>query len=149
MATTYDFTNGSIGGAAVPRVKTAEENEVFFLRNIVDFSLQDLEAGETDVAQVIDIPAATTVITAWLRIMTAETADGTVDLGYGGNPDVWGDALAVDSIAGSIVGYLWVPVYFASADTIDITATTDSSDVDIDGLKVEVVAMCVKNVDTF
>lgn len=149
MATTYNFTNGSIDGQTVPRVKTAEENEVFFLRNIVDFSKQTIEAGAADVAQVINIPADTTVITAWLRIITAETTNGTVDLGYGANPDIWGDALAVDTTAGGIVGYLWVPYYFSAADTIDLLATTDTADIDIDGLKVEVVAMCVKNVGAF
>jgi len=149
MATTYNFTDGSIAGAITPRVKTAEENEVFFLRNIVDFSLQTIEATATDTAQVINIPAGTTVLTAWLRVITAETANGTVDLGYGGDPDVWGVALAVDGAAGSLLGYLRVPLYFSATDTIDILATTDTGAVDIDGLKVEVVAMCVKNLSAF
>jgi len=147
---TYNFTDGSITGHPVPRSKTPEENEVFFLRNIVDCSKQTLDAGNGDVAQVINIPAGTTVITCWLRIITAETTNGTVDLGYGGVVNKWGDALAVDSAAGTVLGALtYSPVYFSSADTIDIKATTDTADVDIDGLKCEVVAMCVKSLDSF
>jgi hypothetical protein len=151
MATTYNFTDGSIAG--VPRMTqtTLRENELTILRHIVDFSLQNIEAGAADVAQCLIIPAATTVLTAYVRVMTAETANGTVDLGYGGNADQWGDALDVAAAADVTVGGLGsnVPVYFAAADTIDLTATTDGADVDLDGLKVEVFAVCLKHVDTY
>lgn len=150
MATTYVFYDGSITGQIVPPKHTPEEDEMFILRNIVDFSKQTLQAGESDVAQVLSIPAGTTVIACWLRIITAETTNGTVDLGYAAN-EFWGDALAVDGSVAAILGatHDWVPYYFAAADTVDITATTDTADVDIDGLKVEVTAVCLKALSTY
>jgi hypothetical protein len=150
MATTYVFYDGSIAGQMVPPKHTPEEDEMFILRNIVDFSKQTLEAGEGDIAQVLAVPAGTTVVSCWLRVITAETTSGTVDLGYAAN-NTWGDALAVDTAAGGILGatHDWVPIYFEDADTIDITATTDTSDVDIDGCKVEVTAVCLKSLDTY
>jgi hypothetical protein len=39
-------------------------------------------------------------------------------------------------------------VYFATADTIDLTATTINGDVDIDGAKIEVYAAMLKHIDT-
>lgn len=146
MATTYNFTDGSISGQTVPRVKTAEENEIFFLRNIADFSLQTLTQSTADIAQVINVPAGTTVITAWIRVITADGDAATIDLGYGGNPDQWLDNGAANSAAGTLLGYLWVPQYFASADTIDITVKETA---DLDEMKCEVVAMCMKQLGSF
>lgn len=150
MATTYNFTNGSIAGIDKPIEATLEDNFPTIRRAIVDFSKQTIDAGEGDIAQVINIPAATYVIAVWARIITAETTNGTVDLGYGGS-NQWGDALAIDAAAGSIVGGSndWLPVYFASADTIDIKATTDTADVDIDGAKLEVCAVMLPAKDAF
>lgn len=145
-ASTYNFTDGSIAGAYVPADTTLHENRVIVRRNIVDFSLQSLDAGEGDIAQVINIPADTTVLRAGIRVITAETANGTVDLGYGGDVDEWGDALSL-ATADVVVGMLDSPMYFAAADTIDIKATTDTADVDIDGAKVEVFALMIKHAD--
>jgi len=141
-ADTVVWYDGSIAGTfAVPQFET-RTNMLTTRRIIVDCSKRTLDAGDGDIAQVIPIPAGTTVIAVWLRIITAETANGTVDLGVGGS-NGWGDALAVDSAAGTILGAVndWVPTYFATADTIDVTATTDTADVDIDGAKFEVVAV--------
>lgn len=145
-ASTYVFYDGSINGQEIPAQHTLEDNILTVRRVIVDFSKQNLDAGEGDVAQVIPVEAGTFVMTAWLRVITAETANGTCDLGYGGNVDEWGDALALDSAADSVLGAIndWVPVYFAADDTIDIVATTDTADVDLDGAKVEVVAVLLK-----
>jgi hypothetical protein len=141
-ATTYNFTNGSISGQ--PKVHDTLPNTTgsFVRSNIVDCANQNLDAGNGDIGQCINIPADTWVMRVLLRTITAETASGTVDLGHGGNADVWGDALAIDAAAG-IVATLDVPQYFASADTIDVTATTDTADVDIDGWKFELVAIMV------
>jgi hypothetical protein len=230
MATTYKFTDCSITNVRPMTKRTPVENEVFILRHVLDFSLQAIEAGASDVAQALDIEAGTEVIDAWLRVITAETADATVDFGYGTDPNYFGRNLNVDSVgvakrtleasetwdAGSIgdgneeeedvtvVGaalgdkaeatlgvdtedldvtaavtsedtvtvtvanntggaidlgsttltvYVYKtelagsPLVFAAADTLDITATIVNGDVDIDGLKVEVVAMCRKTLD--
>jgi hypothetical protein len=140
MATTYNFTNGSIAGQ--PKVNDTLPNTtgVFVRSNVVDCANQNLDAGEGDVGQVINIPADTWVLQVVLRTITAETANGTVDLGSGLDADQWGDGLAIDAAAG-IVQTIDIAEYFAAADTIDVTATTDTADVDIDGWKFEVVAV--------
>jgi hypothetical protein len=140
-ATTYNFTNGSISGQ--PKVNDTLPNTggLYSRSNIVDCANQALDAGEGDIAQVINVPADTWIVQVLLRTITAETANGTVDLGVTGvDPDGFGDALAVDAAAG-IVATLDVPIYVASADTIDVLATTDTADVDIDGWKFEIVAI--------
>lgn len=148
---TYVFYDGSIAGQMQPADCTLEDNRLVIRRCIVDCSKQNLDAGDGDVGQVIPVDAGTTVVACWIRVITAETANGTCDLGYGGSVNAWGDALALDSAAGSILGatHDWVPIHFASADTIDVKATTDTADVDLDGAKFEVVAVMLKALDTY
>jgi len=147
---TYNFTDGSIENQMVPPEMEIVTTQPTILRNIVDCSLQTLDAGDGDVGIVLNIPANTTVLECGIRIITAETADGTLDLGVTGvNVDQWGAALAVDSAVGTILGMLSAPLHFASADTIDVLATTDTNDVDLDGLQFEVFAVCIKQVDTY
>jgi hypothetical protein len=232
MATTYNFTDGSLAGQVFPPTPRVTDSEVTILKNILDFSRQNIEAGASDVAQALIVPADTTVLACWMRVITAETANATVDLGYGSNADQWGGALNVDAtgivptvlegsvtwdasaiadgdeeakeipVTGAALGDAVIvvpgidvtdleisgtvtdedtvtvilanntgaeinlasmtitayvdkapmaknPVHFAAADTIDITATVDNGDVDLDGLKVEVSALVLKQVDTY
>ena len=227
MATTYDFTNGSIVGH--PRMTSQEptENTPFFLRHVIDFSIQNLDSSATDVAKCLNIPAYVEVLDAWIRVITAETADACVNLGYGSDVDYWGKNLNLDAtgtakrvlpgsatwdassiadgdeeakevtVAGAAIGdhveaelgvdiadlqltadvtaedtvtvtlsnstggaidlasttlsvrvfkanLNQTPLYFSSADTIDISCSTTNGDVDLDGAKIEVVAMCRK-----
>ena len=139
---TYNFTDGSISGQAKVAATLPNTTGPFVRSNVVDCANQTLDAGDGDVGQVLNIPADTWVTQVLLRTITAETTNGTVDLGHGGSTDVWGDALAVDAAAG-IVATLDVAQYFASADTIDVIATTDTADVDIDGWKFEILAVMV------
>ena len=139
---TYNFTDGSISGLEKIADNLPNTKGPYVRSAVVDCAKQNLDAGDGDVGQVLNIPADTWVMRVLLRTITAETANGTVDLGHGGDADVWGDALAIDAAAG-IVATLDVPQYFASADTIDVTATTDTADVDIDGWKFEIVAVMV------
>jgi hypothetical protein len=226
-ATTYNFTDGALVYDTVPKV--IESPYVKVLRNICDFSAQAIDAGEADVAQCIAIPAGTIVLDAFVRVKTAETADGTMDLGYGGDADYWGKNLNLDTTAGSVIptillgsatwdagsiddgneeakdvtiagaaigDYVTVsmgvdvadlavagqvtaedtvtvsllnntggaidlasttvsvvvnkaplrgnPVYFATADTIDLTASVINGDVNIDGAIVEVIALTLE-----
>ena len=149
MATTYDFTAGTtIGGAKIPIIPTPQEDRLFILRNIVDFSKQNLDVSETDVAQVLDIPAGTTVMAVYVRIITAETAAADFGLGYGGGTTAWGTGLGADGSVGAILGatHDWVPIHFTSADTVDILS---EGAVDFDGFKCEVTAICLKALDTY
>mgnify|MGYP007066197660 CR=1 FL=1 len=138
----YNFVDGSITGGQTAAQVNYIEKDIVVYRKIVDLSLQTLDADDGDSAQVLAIPAGVTIMNAFIRIITAETTNGTLDLGITGvNVDQWGAALAMDSTAGSIVGgVLAAPYYFATADTIDVLATTDTADVDLDGAKFEVIA---------
>lgn len=140
MATIYNFTDGSISGQPKCKETLPNTGGYYTRSNVVDFANQTLEAGEDDVAQVINIPADTYVVQVLLRTITAETASGTVDLGTDLDVDQWGAALAVDAAAG-IVQTIDIAEYFATANTIDILATTDTGDVDIDGWKCEIIAV--------
>ncbi|MDA3807430.1 MAG: hypothetical protein PF440_05870 [Thiomicrorhabdus sp.] len=148
--TTYNFTNGSIEGHMVPPNMEIVTSKPTILRNIVDCAKQNLDAGVGDIGQVLIIPAGTLVLECGIRIITAETANGTLDLGVTTtNAAQWGVALAVDSTAGTILGMLAAPLYFATADTIDVLATIDTADIDLDGLKFEVFAVCIKVQDSY
>lgn len=145
---TYNFTDGSLPGQVMPAETTLHENKVVVRRNILDFSKQTLDAGVGDVAQAIKVPANTTVLRAGIRVITAETANGTCDLGYGGAVNKWGNALSL-AAANAIVGGTDAPVFFAAEDTIDVAATVDTADVDLDGAKIEVFAEMLKHVDIY
>ncbi len=138
----YDYTDGSITGQETAEQVNYIENNIVVYRKTVDCALQTLDAGVGDSAKVLSIPAGVTIMNAYIRIITAETADATLDLGITTvNVDQWGAALAMDTAAGGIVGgVLAAPYYFATADTIDVLATTDTNDVDLDAAKFEVIA---------
>jgi hypothetical protein len=110
----------------------------------VSFATQNLDAGDGDVQQALQLPAGTIILGCWLNVITAETANGTCDLGYGGSVNFWGDALALDAtgpIASTSAGNILV---LSSADTIDIKATTDTADVDLDGGVVDLYALVMR-----
>lgn len=146
MATTYNFTNGSISGQP-KAVDTLPNTTGLFVRsNYVDFSNQTLEAGESDVAQVINIPADTWVLQVVLRVITADDTNATVNVGYGAG-DTWGDGVSLASTGNvALTNNSGAAYYFSSADTIDITATTDTADVDIDGAVIEIAAVMMPGV---
>ena len=145
MATTYDFTDGSITGQMQPVAVTVIENRVTIMRNIVDCSKQTLTASASDVAKALNIPAGTTVLTSWMRVITAETSGAKASLGYAGGTQF---ASAVAVSATGAVGGSFAPAYFSAADTIDIIADATAA-VDLDGLKVEVCALCLRSRDTY
>ena len=137
----YNFTDGTYQRKAIDSLPNTLGPYV--RSNIVDCANQNLDAGDGDTGKCLNVPANTWVVQVLLRTITAETANGTVDLGVtGGDVDVWGDALAIDAAAG-IVATLDVAVYFATAGTIDVLATTDTADVDIDGWKFEISAVMI------
>ena len=146
MATTYNYTDGSIQGRGVLPLPV-EYEKITPVKGVVDFSQQALDAGEGDIAQAINIPAKTTVLTVTALPLTDSDdslppTNATVDVGYAGN-DQWGDGINIASAAYGTT--IFLPYYFAAADTIDITATTDTADVDIDSGRVEVIAYCIRH----
>ena len=145
MVATYNFTNGSISGQMIPPVQTVDTGMTFVIRNIVDLTKQNLDHSATDIAQCLTIPAGTTVLTAWIRVITAGTTSATCTLGTGAAAAIWGTALDLTSTAGTILGHLFDPLYAAAEETVDITS---GGATDILG-KYEVCALCVKSVDTY
>lgn len=154
MATTYDFTySGSIMGS-LPLPETIEKGKIVPVTGVADFDRQSLDAGEADVAQVIHIPAGTEVL--YCSVIPAKDANGdlppanaTVDCGYGSGVNQWGSGIVLDTVEHNVatsggVAPTLAPVYFASADTIDLKATTDDADVNIDTGRAIVTAYCVK-----
>jgi hypothetical protein len=141
MAVTYNFTNGSIAGQ--PKVNNTLPNTTgtFVRSNVVDFANQTLDSGNSDVAQVLNVPADTWVREILVRVITAETATAEMSIGSGLDVDQWGILDAANT--GNVVA-TYAPEYFASADTIDIM--NNNTDIDFDALKVEIVAiMCPGN----
>ena len=143
MAVTYNFTNGSIDGQ--PKVNDTLPNTtgIFCRSNTVDFANQNLDSGNSDIAQVINVPADTWFLSVMGRIITAETDNAQVNIGYGADPDHWVDddgCDAADLAAGEELLPIWVaPMYFAAADTVDVA--TGTNDIDYDALKLEVIAI--------
>lgn len=136
----YDFTNGSISGQMVPRKQCAEENEPFLRRNIVDFSKQNLAAG--DDAKVLDIESGVAVKTAFARVITADSGGGTVTLGKTSSGTQWGSAATPDTAGGVLGGTVSVQYYSSDGGIYMLGATAT-----LTTAKVEVIAECVKCVD--
>jgi hypothetical protein len=142
MATTYNYTNGSIDGHAHQRTRAISNNEVVVVRHLVDFSKQTIDVSESDVAQVLAIPANTMVVDARVRVVTAEGSGAAMNFGHSGDPDAFGASIALDAVGlvggvGSGSGVLFTSAGYLQL-TVDGTAT-----VDLDGLKIEVLAMCI------
>lgn len=143
---TYSYKDGTFPLSS-PKSIIEFGDDVFYKRVAIDFSQKTLDAGDGDVAEIIEIPARTYVTKVFIRVKTAGPTNATIDMGYGGN-DTWGYALALDSVAGTILGSVISPVYFATLDSIDIIATTDTADVDINSGSIEVVAEMISSRDT-
>jgi len=134
MAATYNFTDGTIGGQMIPsshsKIKSKKaavrplspiDQHLFVLRNYVDFTKQTLDTGDTDVAQVLNVIAETTVLDVWARIVTAEGTGAILNLGYGGDVDKWGQELAMD-----VTGV--VPTIYTASDTWDAASLPDGDE---------------------
>ena len=139
---TYDFTDGSISGQDVPPEVTPDETKAWVQRNVIDAANQNLASG--DVAQAMNIEAGCTVLTAWARVITADSGGGTISLGYGGAASKWGSGGAVSAADADVLGS-FDPAYFASDDTIDITVSTAA----LTTAKLEVCALVVKQISSF
>lgn len=141
MATTYNFTDGSIAGQPAIPDTLPNTTGVFCRSNLIDFANQNLDSGNNDIAKVINVPADTWVLGVAVNIIEVEADNAEMDIGYGSDYDAWTSTiLEVDAGAGT-GGRVTTfnPVYFAAADTIDIT--NNNNDVDYDNMIVEVKAI--------
>ncbi|MEA4857904.1 MAG: hypothetical protein AAGU21_01035 [Solidesulfovibrio sp.] len=124
---TYDLTTG--GNGALPVTKL---NRHFVIDKTLDCSKRNLAAG--DVAQLLNIPAKTTVKCLFYEVLTPEGAAVTFTAGDGADPDgflagINGNAAGsgVTSLAltegtpNTVSGYS-AGKYYAAADTIDLVS---------------------------
>jgi hypothetical protein len=106
-----------------------------------------LDAGNADTLDIVTVPANCLIVGVAVDVITAETANGTVDIGAAGDDitddtDLWYDALNIATTGGKpntgVSGTL-----FTGGSPVDIrvTATTDVADVDIDGAAFDVYVM--------
>ncbi len=103
-----------------------------------------LNAGDGDTLPIVTVPANCLILGVMFDVETAETANGTVDVGATGtyitdDLDLWYDALAIDATLSKpntgVGGALFTG---AGVVEVTVTATTDTADVDIDGAKFHV-----------
>ena len=148
--TTYNCTNAS-------KTKTLGAHIDVWQTNI-DFSVNSLDAGLSDVAQVLRIPAGAWVLMAFLKVIKKCPVNSTVNFGYGSDVDYFGHSLPLSTVGSvpsrtvlSEAGLTTVfkdyapmmgsPLYFSAVDTLDLTATTEGADVNISSGIVEVNAL--------
>lgn len=93
---TLNFLNASVQGTRTVQQPVLEPGQITVVRNYIDCTQQSIDAGDGDVAQVVQVPAETLVLDCFLHATTAETADATCDLGYGSDADYWGANLNLD-----------------------------------------------------
>jgi hypothetical protein len=149
MATTRNFTDGSLPGHKKQHATTPRGFSLFTLRNIVDTtqSTCDFDAA-ADIAQALLIPAGTTVLAVSVNVLTVDANGAVLSCGVTGvDATKWGSAIPVTPVGEKEVtgGPVFNPLYFAAADTIDLLS--DGGGVISDGV-FEVKAICVKSSDT-
>ncbi len=94
MTTYSTYVDGTYGQ---PQTTHKMGKGMYVLAQQVDFSLQNLDAGLGDVLRVLQLPPETLVLASWVRMLTAGTTNGSVDLGYGSDVNYWGNGLVLDS----------------------------------------------------
>jgi hypothetical protein len=123
-------------------------NNLRVVSNYYDASAETtIDAGDGDYVNLLVIPANSIIVGFGFNVLTAESTNGTVDVGISGvDTDCFFDALNIATTGsklpngGTSFGY-----YTGStAKTIIVTATTDGADVDIDGAKFEAWCVYVK-----
>lgn len=132
---TYDLTQS--GGVST----TAGPYGMYWRKIHLDFGANPYSAA--DVLQLIDVPAGTFVLNVFTKVTTAEGATGTGDVGDGGDPNGWNDALDLNATGieygaiGTDARAITDTYLYSSADTIDLTL-----DHDIDTAVVDVAVLC-------
>lgn len=149
MAQSLNFTDGSIEGMKKQHATTPRGFKVFTLRNRLDFTLTgaDLDAA-ADVVAALNVAAGTIVLSVQLNVLTVDANGATFSVGVTGvDTSKWGSALAVTPVGVQEVtgGPVYNPLYFATADTIDLLS--DGGGV-VDDAIIEIIATCVKSSNT-
>lgn len=124
------YNSFRIGADAVMQEKTPVNKQMYFLSKTIKFANVSMDAGLADVQTIIDIPASTLVVGSWVRVLTACTANATIDLGYGSDVNYWGNGLPLDATG-------IVPTQLTGTVTWDAAAIADgdeeAKDITVDG----------------
>jgi hypothetical protein len=113
--TDYTITNGAAG---IPAGEKAYIAEV-----VLDFSTTNLTTSDS--VQAFEIPANTLVLGGGIVVTTADATSTTLDFGDGSAATYLVSAL--DS-TGTNQEFHMAPKFYASADTLDVTANTTTFD---------------------
>ena len=145
MATTYNWTNESIVGTKSPHDTTQRGYKPFILRNYIDTTLQTV-ATDDSIIQALNVPAGTLVLGAWINVITVE-GTGATDCNLGVtavDANRWSDAADLNAATGVIEEVLTfdAPLYFATADTIDLLSVSGGTA--LDSAQFEIMALCVQ-----
>lgn len=109
-----------------------------------------LDAGTDDTLPIVTVPKNCIILGCSITVGTAETANGTIDIGVTGtyindDLDLYYDALPIvgtTTYANTGVGG---SVFTGAGDVeVTVTATTDTADVDIDGAQFDVYVTYVE-----
>lgn len=138
---TYYYSDGTQAGSINPPNTTPTENETFILRNIVDLSKISGGLLVADIVECVAIPAGTTVLTAWVRTITAGSSTCRFTVGYGLNASIWAVSALCDAINAVVGIAVYLPKYFSAADTVDVTGVVATNFVG----KYEVSVLCHKS----
>jgi hypothetical protein len=113
--TDYTITNGAAGIPAGEKSYIAEV--------VLDFSITNLTTNDS--VEAFEIPANTLVLGGGIVVTTADATSASLDLG----DDTSADYLvsAVNS-TGTNQEFSMAPKFYASADTLDVTANTETFD---------------------
>jgi hypothetical protein len=134
----YDFTDKTKAYVAVAPEVTQEDNRFVVMRNVVDFSEQNLGAAQS--AKVLTIPANTLVVQAGIRCITAD-ANANYNLGDSSTDNRWfNETTAGDSANAVVMSAMGTnAVFYSTADELVITSAANG----MDTLKLEVFAVCL------
>jgi hypothetical protein len=166
MATAKYFMDGPEAGLAITAFQqtssAAGEGGLFAISNVFDASRRYSEtvgganvatAGNgldaTDVAELLAIPAGTLVLAVFATVLTAEGGTQAIEVGDGADPDGWVVSFDANGAVGLTKSTMTATAgafalqttggkHYESADTIDITATTNAYGVG----KMRVTALC-------
>lgn len=110
-----------IGANAVPQKKQYVGRQKYFLSKTINFANQNLDAGNADVARILDIEANTIVKGVWVKVGTACATNATIDVGYGSDVNYWGNGMPLDATG-------VVPFIQTASETFDAGSINDGDE---------------------
>jgi len=132
--------NDFLGGVRQHVIENAEK----LIRRRVYFGTQSLDAGDGDVHQVFYVNPNDIVLDVWADVITAAPTNATIDIGYGGITNFWGNGLAIDAVgvARKIVSgtTTWNPPVIEDKSEVTI-------EIEIDGASLGDQVMVSGNID--